>query len=107
MSVDLIDDIVFSESSAQFRLKDGNQFSFSNLHLDSLTFTTTPGSEDKNPYRVFQLNINTADDAAVTSKEEYVPCFISLGWFPTIQAVRPSVVAATARFAGMTRSLTA
>ena len=79
VSVDLIDDIVFSESSAQFRLKDGNQFSFSNDIIDSLTFTTTPGSEDKNPYRVFQLNINTADDAAVTSKEEYVPCFISLG----------------------------
>jgi len=79
VSVDLTDDILFSEESVQFHLKDGKTLSFNNDIVDSLTFTTTPGSEDKNPYRVFQLNITTTDGAAVTSKDEYVPCFISIG----------------------------
>ena len=79
VSVDLTDEISFSESLVLFHLKDGKKLSFSTDVVDSLTFTTTPDSEDKNPYRVFQLNITTTNGTAVTSKEDYVPCFISLG----------------------------
>lgn len=79
VSADLTDDITFSERSVLFHLKDGNKLCFSSDIIDSLTFTHTPGSEDKNRYRVFQLNITTTDGSNVTSKETYVPCFISLG----------------------------
>lgn len=53
--------------------------------VDSLTFTPEMTEWGRDKYRVFAIRINTVDDAGVESKEEYVPCYISidgLGQYP-------------------------
>ena len=49
-------------------------------NIDSITFSDgTPDSlETHNKYKVFTLSINTEGAVGVHSKEEYVPCYVSL-----------------------------
>ena len=47
-------------------------------YIDSLTFEEDPLVETKNPYKVFQLFINTHDGSDVTSRDTYTPCHIAL-----------------------------
>ncbi len=51
---------------------------FSVEYLDSIKFVTEPDSFPKNPYKVFGMNITTVGGLPITSKEEYVDCYVSV-----------------------------
>lgn len=57
---------------------DGVRIPFLTANVDSVTFEDEPAVETKDHYKVFQMYITTNDGAGVTSKEDYVPCYISL-----------------------------
>ena len=46
--------------------------------IDSLTFEDEPLEESKNPYRVFQLFVNTKEGRDVTSRDYYTDCHVAL-----------------------------
>ena len=45
--------------------------------IDSITFSESLDNETKNKYKVFALNITTDDGVEITSKEDYVRCYVS------------------------------
>ena len=79
LTVDEITDVDFTTTSLVFNMTAGQGVPFLRTSIDSLTFEDDPLLETKNPYKVFQLYLTTADGKAVTSKEEYKPCYLSLG----------------------------
>ena len=46
--------------------------------IDSITFSESLDNETKNKYKVFALNITTDDGVEITSKEDYVRCYVSI-----------------------------
>ncbi len=46
--------------------------------IDSITFSASLAEETKNKYKIFALNITTEDGADISSKEDYVRCYISI-----------------------------
>lgn len=46
--------------------------------IDSITFSESLDSETKNKYKIFALNITTDDGEEITSKEDYVRCYVSI-----------------------------
>lgn len=58
-------------------------------NADSLTFSNTLEEWGKDKYKVFALNITTDGGAAITSKEDYVRCYVSVdgrGEYPDLSA---------------------
>ena len=90
MVVDSIQDITVSDDqktllfnmTAPVGATDGGQTAlsvpFTITQIDSLTFEEEPLFESKNPYKVFQLFVNTLDGNDVTSRDTYAPCHIAL-----------------------------
>lgn len=72
----------FNFSPAQDTLRaftaDGARVPFMASLVDSVTFEDEPAVETKDHYRVFQMYITTNNGRAVTSKTNYVPCYVSL-----------------------------
>lgn len=55
--------------------------------VDSITMTDELTEWGKNKYRVFAIHVTTDDGAEIDSKEEYVPCYVSvdgLGEYPDL-----------------------
>ncbi len=46
--------------------------------IDSISFVQEQDSFPKSPYKVFGMNITTVGGQAITSKEEYVDCYVSV-----------------------------
>lgn len=72
----------FSFSSKQDSLNgytvDGIRIPFIAANVDSVTFEDEPAVETKDHYKVFQMYIVTSNGKDITSKTDYVPCYISL-----------------------------
>ena len=79
VSIDEIEDVDFTDASLVFNVTAGQGVPFLRANIDSLTFEDEPLVETKNHYKVFQLYLTTADGRAITSREEYKPCYFSLG----------------------------
>ena len=79
VTMDEIEDVDFTGTSLVFNVTAGQRVPFLRANIDSLKFEDDPLTETKNPYKVFQLYLTTADGRAVTSREEYKPCYLSLG----------------------------
>ncbi len=75
-----IDRFVFSSSLDSLRAltPDGIVIPFAAAKVDSVTFEDEPAEETKNHYKVFQMYITTNSGADITSREDYLPCYISL-----------------------------
>ena len=63
----------------QVNLKGRQTVPFAIEQIDSVTFEEEPTAETKDHYKVFPLYLTTADGREVTSKEEYIPCHVSIG----------------------------
>lgn len=46
--------------------------------VDSVTFEDEPAKETKDRYRVFQMYVTTNTGEGVSSKDDYVPCYVSI-----------------------------
>lgn len=72
----------FNFSAAQDTLRafttGGVRIPFLAAAVDSVTFEDEPAVETKDHYRVFQMYITTNSGADIVSKEDYVPCYVSL-----------------------------
>jgi hypothetical protein len=74
----------FSDGGAQLRghyVNDSDEscvVPFDVATLDSITFVSEPDSLKKREYMVFAMNITTVGGAPITSKEEYVDCYVSV-----------------------------
>ena len=79
IAMDEIEDVDFSGASIVFNVTAGQGVPFLRADIDSLKFEDEPLSETKKPYKVFQLYLTTADGRTVASREEYKPCYLSLG----------------------------
>lgn len=77
---DDLDHFEFSADRATLRglTPDGIVIPFAASKVDSVTFEDEPAVETKDHYKVFQMYITVNDGADITSREEYVPCHISL-----------------------------
>jgi len=82
LTIDDTDYITGSTDRKQllFNQKNGMTIPFRVADIDSILFSSAVADslETKNKYKVFQLFVNTADGADITSREEYKPCYISL-----------------------------
>ncbi|MCR5820887.1 MAG: CotH kinase family protein [Bacteroidaceae bacterium] len=57
------------------------------MSLDSITIADSLSNWGRDKYRVFAINISTEDGADITSKETYVPCYVSVdarGQYPQL-----------------------
>lgn len=85
-----VDDVNFFDfNTAQTRLQANVQggvvVPFIASDIDTISFRDNPTEFTENPYKVFQMYITTNDGAKITSKEEYVRCYVSIngrGSFP-------------------------
>lgn len=77
---DDLDHFEFSADRATLRglTPDGVVIPFAASKVDSVTFEDEPAVETKNHYKVFQMYITVNSGADITSREDYVPCHISL-----------------------------
>lgn len=57
---------------------DGIIIPFAASKVDSVTFEDEPAAETKDCHKVFQMYITVNSGADITSREEYVPCHVSL-----------------------------
>ena len=80
VTVDSIADITLSAdlTDLQFNVHGPQTVPFRLESVDSLTFEDDPLLETKDPYRVFQLYITTADGRDITSRETYKDCHLAL-----------------------------
>ena len=82
LTMDDTDSIIVSSDSKQllFNQRGGMTVPFSVADIDSIMFSDpiADSLETKNHYKVFQLFVNTADGADITSREEYKECYVSL-----------------------------
>lgn len=70
-----------------FAVSDAGLSSSYGAQLDSITFSDELTDWGKNKYKVFAIYITTTDGQAVASKEEYVPCYVSvdgMGEYPDL-----------------------
>ena len=65
IAMDEIEDVDFSGASLVFNVTAGQGVPFLRADIDSLKFEDEPLSETKNPYKVFQLYLTTADGKLV------------------------------------------
>ena len=79
IAMDEIEDVSINGASLVFNVTAGQGVPFRRADIDSLTFEEEPLVETKDPYKVFQLYLTTADGRSVTSREEYKPCYVTLG----------------------------
>ena len=81
IAIDSISDINVSPDLQylQVNLKGRQTVPFYIQQIDSVTFENEPTEETKDHYKVFPLYITTADGREITSREEYIPCHLSLG----------------------------
>lgn len=75
-----VDHFDFSNDAASLRLHTagGLVVPFAADRMDSITFEDEPSVETKDRYKVFHMYITTQGGAEVTSKEDYLPCYVSL-----------------------------
>ncbi len=77
---DDIDHFVFSADGATLRAltPDGIVIPFAAAKVDSVTFEDEPSVKTKDHHKVFQMyiTVNSGDD--ITSRDEYLPCHVSL-----------------------------
>ena len=80
MAVDSIVDITVADDlgSLLFNVKGDLTVPFDITHIDSLTIEEEPATETKDPYKVFQLYVTTADGSDITSRDYYTDCHVSL-----------------------------
>lgn len=78
VTMDEIEDVDITGTSLVFNMTAGQGVPFLRANIDSLKFEDDPLLETNNPYKVFQLYLTTADSRAVTSREVYKPCYLSL-----------------------------
>lgn len=74
-----------TQSHLQANVQGGVIVPFVASEIDTITFKDAPTELTGNPYKVFQMYITTNDGSKITSKEEYVRCYISIngrGSFP-------------------------
>jgi len=71
-------DVGTGQTTLQTHLKNGMVIPFETADIDSMNILNTPDDDTKDPYRVYQLYIFTQDGEDITSRDEYVPCFIAL-----------------------------
>lgn len=57
---------------------EGVRIPFLTANVDSVTFEDEPAVETKDHYKVFQMYITTNNGKDITSRTDYVPCYISL-----------------------------
>ena len=81
IAIDSISDVDVSRDLKylQVNLKGRQTVPFAIEQIDSVTFEEEPTAETKDHYKVFPLYLTTADGREVTSKEEYIPCHVSIG----------------------------
>ena len=104
---DSLNEISFDKSQRQMFMSVTGDLTvaFDVNHIDSLTFEEELFTESKDPYQVFQLYITTKDGSDITSKEVYTDCHLSLNAQKSFSNL--SMVGATARSSGTTKSLIA
>jgi hypothetical protein len=80
ITTDSIDHVTVSsdEKELLFHLHGDVVVPFAIDLIDSVTVENEPAVETKDAYKVFQLYVTTNDGQDVTSRDEYVPCHISL-----------------------------
>lgn len=74
-----------TQSHLQANVQGGVIVPFVASEIDTISFKDAPTELTGNPYKVFQMYITTNDGSKITSKEEYVRCYISIngrGSFP-------------------------
>ena len=87
IAIDEVSHFNFSEdqNSLNANVWGGVTVPFASSEVDTLTFQYAPTSLTGDKYKVFQMYITTNDGGDVTSKEEYVPCYVLVngrGSFP-------------------------
>lgn len=75
-----IDHFEFSADRATLRAltPEGIVIPFAASKVDSVTFEDEPAVETKNHHKVFQMYITVNSGADITSRDDYVPCHVSL-----------------------------
>lgn len=66
------------ERQLELNMRSGAVVPFNVETLSTMSFANDPEEESKDHYKVFQMYITTEDGETVDSKEDYVPCYISM-----------------------------
>lgn len=87
LAIDDVNYFNFNEDQSRLHanVKGGVVVPFASSSVDTITFQYAPDNLTGDKYKVFQMYITTNDGYAVTSKEEYTPCYVSVngrGSFP-------------------------
>ena len=66
------------EQMLRIEMHDGFELPLASVQVDSIYFEDFLETETKNKYQVFQLFIYTENGQAITSKEDYVTCYVGM-----------------------------
>ncbi len=73
-------DLINGFTTLRARTNAGFALPFALSSVDSIDYATTLSDEEeaKDPYRVYQMYVYTANAQRITSRETYVPCYVAL-----------------------------